>query len=116
MPTIILDAWGRRYDEVVELRVALPDGTTIQRTVTASKINTPEKLAQWVLDQPAERGVEATDIRRQFAVAYHVGAEGERIVDSVTPAELPEDAQWAVLASSPLGSVTVAEAEAIIDG
>lgn len=112
MPTMFLDAWGRRNGEVVDLRVGLPDGTVIARQVTWSKVETPAKLAQWVLDQAVEPGVDV--LHQQFTVDFHLDGSGGLVVDAVTAAGLPEDTAWSQLAGSALGTVTVAEAVATI--
>lgn len=118
MPTTIISASGERNlkDGTVDLRVELDSGAVIERLgVTWSKVNTPEKLARWVLDQPTDTRSDATELRRQFAVTYHVEEDGARVVDSVQAAELPEDAHWAALAGGPLGRMTVAQALDLID-
>jgi hypothetical protein len=116
MPTTTITAWGRRVEDALQLRVELASGAVIERTVTAAKIDTPEKLAAWVLAQAPERGAEAGELRRQYTVTYHLDAEGAPVVDSVALAALPEEANWAALVGSPLGGVTVAPARAAIAG
>lgn len=122
MPTTTFTAWGQRSGDAVALRVALASGAVIERTVSWSKVNTDAKLAEWVLAQLDQAG--GDEIRRQVTVDFHLEqrstpagtmASSVPVIDTVTPAELPEDVHWTELAGSPLGSVTVAQAVATID-
>lgn len=124
MPTLIFTATGRRHDGVIDLTVELPDGRTLTRTVTASKINTPEKLAAWLLEQEPDRGEADATLQRTFTATFHVEqrvdpADGRsypvRVVDSVTAAAMPEDAALDRLAGTPLATITLAEALAAVD-
>jgi hypothetical protein len=115
MPTVTFTATGRRHDGVVDLRVEFANGDTLTRTVTAAKINTPAKLAAWLLAQQPDSQGEATELRRAFSVTYHLTPEQQPIIDTVTTAEPADDAAWAVLASSQLGTITLAAALAAVD-
>jgi len=108
MPTIAYTATGRRHDGVVDLRVEFANGDTLTRTVTAAKIDTPAKLAAWLLDQQPDSQGEATELRRAFSVTYHLTPERQPIIDAVTTAEPVDDAAWALLAGSQLGTITLA--------
>lgn len=115
MPTVTFTATGRRHDGVIDLRVEFANGDTLTRTVTAAKINTPAKLAAWLLDQQPDSQGEATELRRAFSVTYHLTPEQQPIIDTVTAAKPADDAAWAVLADSQLGTITLAEALAAVD-
>lgn len=124
MPTFNFLATGRKHGAELDLRVELADGRMLARTVTWAKVNTPEKLAAWLLDQRPDGGAADANLQRAFSVSYHVvtgtDADGRaftaNVVDSVTPAALPDDAAWVILASSQLGTITLADALAAVDG
>lgn len=123
MPTFTFLATGRKRGDVLDLRVELADGRTLTRTVTWAKVNSPEKLAAWLLEQQPDAGEADANLQRAFTVAYHVvnstGPDGlpvaEKVVDSVTPAALPDDVAWATLAASQLGTITLPDALAAVD-
>ena len=56
MPTFNFLATGRKHGAELDLRVELADGRMLARTVTWAKVNTPEKLAAWLLDQRPDGG------------------------------------------------------------
>lgn len=116
MPTITFTAWGQRSGDTLALRVELESGAVIERTVTWAKVNTPEKLAAWVLAQAQPPGVDAGELRRKVTVTYHTdGHDPQLIIDQVTTALPSEDVEFAGLLAGPLGAVTVAQALTTID-
>lgn len=124
MPTLTFIATGRRRDDTLDLRVELADGRALTRTVTWAKVNTPEKLAAWLLEQQPDAGEADAMLQRTFTVSFHTtsgtDADGNpytvRIVDSVTAAAMPEDAALERLAGTPLATIPLAEALAVVDG
>lgn len=125
MPTTTVTATGRRTGGEVALKVEYADGRTLTRVVTWEKINTAEKFAAWLLAQEPDRGDEEAGLRRAFAITFHVESGVDpttglpwsmRVLDSVTPATLPDDAAWAALTSSSLGTITLEQALAAVDG
>ena len=116
MPTFTFLATGRKRGDVLDLRVELADGRTLARAVTWAKVNTPEKLAAWLLEQQPDDGEADANLQRAFTVTFHADQDGARVVDSVMPAALPDDAAWARLAGSQLGTISLAEALAAVDG
>ncbi len=115
MPTFNFLATGRKRGDVLDLRVELADGRTLTRTVTWAKVNTPEKLAAWLLEQQPDDGAADANLQRAFSVTFHTDADGARVVDSVTPAALPDDEAWVRLAGSQLGTITLPAALAAVD-
>lgn len=82
MPTFTFLATGRKRGDVLDLRVELADGRTLARTVTWAKVNTPEKLAAWLLEQQPDDGEADANLQRAFTVTFHTDQDGARVVDS----------------------------------
>lgn len=124
MPTFTFTATGRKRGDVLDLRVELADGRTLTRTVTWAKVNSPAKLAAWLIEQQPDDGEADPNLQRAFTVTFHTvdstDAQGrpvaEKVLDSVTPAALPDDAAWATLTASQLGTITLADALTAVDG
>ena len=115
MPTFTFLATGRKRGDVLDLRVELTDGRTLTRTVTWAKVNSPVKLAAWLIEQQPDDGEADASLQRAFTVAFHTDADGANVVDSVTPAALPDDAAWTRLTGSQLGTISLADALAAVD-
>ena len=116
MPTLTFTATGRRHDGVIDLRVEFANGDILTRTVTASKIDTANKLALWLLEQQPDNAAEAGELRRTFTVTYHADLVLGNVIDDVQGVAPADDAAWAVLAGSQLGQVSLAQALAAVDG
>ena len=95
------------------------------RHVTRAKIDTPDKLAGWLLAQPLLTGGDEASFRQRLVVTWHTeqGTDtlsGEpitfKVVDTVDAQASIEDTAWTSLLSSPLATVTVAQADAAVDG
>ena len=115
MPTFTFTATGRKRGDVLDLTVEMADGRQLTRTVTWAKVNSPEKLAAWLLEQQPDDGEADVTLQRTFTATFHTDAEGARIVDSVAAVAMPEDAAWARLTGSSLGTITLPEALAAVD-
>lgn len=89
---------AKRERDVIHLEL-MAGGRRIIRDVTASKVDTPEKLALWVLRQAAARGTLEEGLRRRLVVDYHLeeveGEEGQQtsipVVDGVVASRLTEE-------------------------
>ena len=124
MPTTIFNVHGQTERAAIHLSVET-DGKYYDRTVTRSKIDTPEKLARWLLDQPVSVRNDDVDFRRRLSVTWHEEQLPDpltgqlvtiRIIDEVAAAQPGEETAWADLLASPLGAVTLAEANTAVDG
>lgn len=70
------------------------DGSAVQSTLRASKINTPEKVAAWLVVRRFEPASRDDTLTRRLTVTWHdePGPEGGPVVDDVTTERLPVDA------------------------
>ena len=83
MPSLTYTVRARREGDTVQLTIDLPTGGRIERRVTLAKVDTPEKLAAWVLAQrePDDGAVPALEGRH--VVQYEL-VDGAPVVERVT--------------------------------
>lgn len=124
MTTTTFDVHGQTEGVAVHLVVETGAGR-YERTVTKTKVDTPEKLAGWLLAQPLSIKEDDANFRRRLAVTWHeeqvidgiTGNPGTvKVIDSVDAQPSSEDTAWANLLGSPLATVTVAQADTFVDG
>jgi len=76
---------------VVQL-IGEADGVPFKRTLLLSEVETPEKLAAWLLSQDWVAAQNVATLEGRFSVQYHVESVSDNgdfadvpVVDSVTP-------------------------------
>ena len=124
MATTIFDIHGQVERNAIHLSVETNTGH-YERAVTKSKIDTPAKLARWLLDQSGVARNDDPTFRRRLMVTWHEEQQLDplsrqpvtiRVIDEVKAAQPGEETAWADLLASPLGTVTLAEADMAVDG
>jgi len=123
MPTTTFDIHGQ--NEGIALHLVVETSTDrYGRLVTKTTIDTPEKLANWLLAQPLVTTTDEAGFRRRLIVTWHEEQvvseiDGQlvtvKVVDSVDTQTSAEDIAWADLLGSPLATVTVADADVVVD-
>ena len=114
MSTTTLYVHGQTEQLAIHLVVETEE-RRYERTVTKSKIDTIEKLAAWLLIQPQSGREDEADFRQQLVVDWHLDEQGVTVIDSVVTSEPLEEIAWANLLTSPLATVTVEEANRLVD-
>lgn len=124
MPTTIFDVHGQTEGAAIHLVVETSTGR-YERTVTKAKIDTSQKLAGWLLAQPTPAIDDDEGIRQRLAVTWHEERvtgplTGDpvtiKVIDSAEAQTAAEDTAWSSLLASPLATVTIAQADAAVDG
>lgn len=112
MTEIKFDVWvttvGGGQCEVIAKEV---DGTNyVESTVTATKINTVEKLAAWIVAQPWGMWNTEDDLQKRFTIDYSGSGDGNRTHNSVSTESMPEDNNESDLVALPnIGTSTDTE-------
>ena len=126
MPTTTFNIHGQTERDAIHLGIETSTGR-YERAVTKTKIDTPEKLAAWLLAQPLPTKADDANFRRRLTATWHeeqvvseLGGElittTVKVVDSVDTQVSAEEIAWESLLGSPLATVTVAQADAAVDG
>ncbi len=124
MPTLTFNLHGQTEGDAIHLVVETSTGR-YERIVTKAKIDTSEKLADWLLNQPLSAKTDEAGFRKRLIVTWHeeqiVDENHEipftvRIIDSVDARDSVEETAWIALLGSPLATVTVAQADNFVDG
>ena len=118
MPTITFDAQAVRHGDLVDLVITRGD-QVITSTVAYAKVNTPAKLAAWVLAQRGRQQAAEPTIQRRLTVTFHTETSPEgvdvAVVDQVDHEPLPRDAARAALPTpEQMAGMTAAEVRAVV--
>ena len=123
MPTTTFDLHGQTKGMAIYIGVA-SGNRYYERTVTKAKLDTPEKLARWLLDQPLSDVEDENTFRRRLVVTWHTEEVTDefgrlslaKVIDSVDTQTSDEEAAWISLLGSPLATVTLTQADTAVDG
>lgn len=126
MPTTTYDISAKKDGDsrAIHLTVTSPTGR-YERRVTRAKVDSPAKMAEWLLNQSTSPTGDEAMFRYRLAVTWHTeqiqdALSGQpatiKVVDTVDAREPVEEAAWAGVINSPLGTATLAEANSVVDG
>ncbi len=124
MSTSTFNIHGQVEGTAIHLVVETSTGR-YERTVTKAKIDTSEKLADWLLAQPLPAKADEAGFRKRLIVTWHEELVDDlpnnrqvmaKVIDSVDTQTPVEDTAWDSLLASPLATVTVAQADNFVDG
>jgi hypothetical protein len=125
MPTTIIYTRGSIQNGIIDLTATTADGRRLSSTLALSEIDSYDKLAAWLLAQTVPPRDDAPTIRRKLAITWHAEETIDpetgqtvttRVIDAVTVTEPEEELRLAELLASPLATVSLAEANAAVDG
>lgn len=103
-----------RQGSIIHLEVQMGDYKLVS-DVTASKIDTPEKLALWLLSQPTPPDTVEIALRKRLVIDFHQD-NGARVLDGVVIETLPEEKALGDIAAIPNWATwTVAQAHTWIN-
>lgn len=118
MPTITCDVQATRHDDLVDLIIRRGD-QIITSTVRYAKVDTPAKLANWIVAQRGRQQSAAPTLQRRLTITFHTETTPEGadvpVVDQVDHVGLPRDQALAALPTpDEVATMTAAEVRAVV--
>ena len=100
MPTITVDVRAKELENnLVELYITR-NNQFIRSTLFLSEVDTPLKLASWILTQKGKQETISASIQKRLSITFHNDVDGNSIIDNLDVAPLPQDDVLSILPSA----------------